>query len=137
MDIGGPVCLILLSYFFGVGFMQHFLDSVIQYQLSESAAWKRREGQSRKERFLYSRFRDVLPRLAVIWYLIVVAIHPLILAVSIILALAGVPIEVEREIAKMTFIFEAVWMAVLRILFWGSKKTFKVDRWIKKKGIKE
>ena len=117
--------------------MRYFLDSVIQYQLSESAERKRREGQSKKEWFLYSRFRDVLPRLAVIWYFILVVIHPLILAVSIILTLAGVPIEVEKEIAKMTFIFDAVWMAVLRLLFWSSKKTFKVDRWIKKKGIKE
>ena len=137
MTIMVGVFIILFFYCLSVWLYRGFLYSIILYQMNKSAVKKREKGQSLKERFLYSRFRDVLPRFAVIWYFVVVAIHPLILAVYIILALAGVPIEVEREIAKMTFIFEAVWMAVLRILFWGSKKTFKVDRWIKKKGIKE
>ena len=139
MDIGGPVCLILLSYFFGVGFMQHFLDSVIQYQLSESAAWKRREGQGRKERFLYSRFRDVLPRFAVIWYFIVVAIHPLILAVCVILTLADVPNEVGKWVAASTFGFDLFWIIGSWFLFYDPKDGgYKWSRWIKKKrGMKK
>ena len=138
MDIGGPVCLILLSYFFGVGFMQHFLDSVIQYQLSESAAWKRREGQSRKERFLYSRFRDVLPRFAVIWYFVIVAIHPPFLAACIILILAGVPQAIWKWGFLSPFLFDLAWIIVVKIMFWQLEPGFKIDRWIKKKrGMKK
>ena len=139
MSIGGQIYSILFGY--GLGFVQMrlILGCIIIYQLNNSARKKRLKGQSLKERFLYSRFRDVLPRFAVIWYFVIVAIHPPFLAAYIILTLAGVPIEVEKEIAKMTFIFDAVWIIGSWFLFYDPKDGgYKWSRWIKKKrGMKK
>ena len=138
MSIGGQVCVILLSY--GLGFVQMrlILGCITIYQLNNSARKKRLKGQSLKERFLYSRFRDVLPRFAVIWYFVVVAIHPLILAAYIILILAGAPEKIWKWTAFSSFLFDVAWMAVIKIMFWQLEPGFKIDRWIKKKrGMKK
>ena len=137
MSIGGQVCVILLSY--GLGFVQMrlILGCITIYQLNNSARKKRLKGQSLKEWFLYSRFRDVLPRLAVIWYFIVVVIHPPILVAYIILMLAGVPEETIKWVALSAPIFDMAWIMGIWLMFWQPGGPMKLDRWIKKKGIKE
>ena len=137
MSIGGQIYSILFGY--GLGFVQMrlILGCIIIYQLNNSARKKRLKGQSLKERFLYSRFRDVLPRFAVIWYFIVVAIHPLILVAYIILMLAGVPEETIKWVALSAPIFDMAWIMGIWLMFWQPGGPMKLDRWIKKKGIKE
>ena len=139
MSIGGQIYSILSGYGLGFVYMRLFLGCITIYQLNNSARKKRLKGQSLKERFLYSRFRDVLPRLAVIWYFIVVAIHPLILAVCIILTLAGVPNEVGKWVAVSTFGFDLFWIIGSWFLFYDPKDGgYKWSRWIKKKrGMKK
>ena len=138
MSIGGQIYLILFGYGLGFFLMRGFLGSVIYYQLNKNAIKKRKKGQSLKEWFLYSRFRDVLPRLAVIWYFIVVAIHPLILVACVILTLADVSNEIGKWVALSAPIFDTVWLAVLYFMFWQVEPGYKHDRWIKKKrGMKK
>ena len=138
MTIMVGVFIILFFYCLSVWLYRGLLDSIILYQLNNSAQKKRRKGQSLKERFLYSRFRDVLPRFAVIWYFVVVAIHPLILAAYIILTLAGAPEKIWKWTAFSSFLFDVAWMAVIKIMFWQLEPGFKIDRWIKKKrGMKK
>ncbi len=138
MSIGGQIYLILFGYGLGFFLMRGFLGSVICYQLNKNAIKKRKKGQSLKEWFLYSRFRDVLPRLAVIWYFIVVAIHPLILVACVILTLADVSNEIGKWVALSAPIFDTVWLAVLYFMFWQVEPGYKHDRWIKKKrGMKK
>ena len=138
MTIMVGVFIILFFYCLSVWLYRGLLDSIILYQLNNSAQKKRRKGQSLKERFLYSRFRDVLPRFAVIWYFVVVAIHPLILAAYIILILAGAPEKIWKWTAFSSFLFDVAWMAVIKIMFWQLEPGFKIDRWIKKKrGMKK
>ena len=130
--------MILFGYGLGFFLMRGFLGSVICYQLNKNAIKKRKKGQSLKEWFLYSRFRDVLPRLAVIWYFIVVAIHPLILVACVILTLADVSNEIGKWVALSAPIFDTVWLAVLYFMFWQVEPGYKHDRWIKKKrGMKK
>ena len=139
MSISGQVCVILISYGLGFFQMRLILGCITIYQLNNSARKKRLKGQSLKEWFLYSRFRDVLPRLAVIWYFIVVAIHPLILAVCVILTLADVPNEVGKWVAVSTFGFDLFWIIGSWFLFYDPKDGgYKWSRWIKKKrGMKK
>ena len=138
MGIGAQVCVILLGYFWGFLYMRLFLGAVINHQLNTSAQRKRKKGQSIKEWFLYSGFRDVLPRLTVIWYFIVVAIHPLILVACVILKLADVSNEIGKWVAMSAPIFDAVWIIAIWIMFWQPNGPMKLDRWIKKKrGMKK
>ena len=127
----------LLCYCLGVWCMRIFLNAVICYQMNKNAIKKRKKGQSIKERLLYSRFREELPRLAVIWYFLLTPIHLLILAAHIILILVGVPNEVWRKMILVTFFFDGGWIVVLYFMFCRSYG-FKFDPWIKKKrGMKK
>ena len=138
MDIALGIFSALFFYWLSVWLYRGLLDSIILYQLNNSAQKKRRKGQSLKERFLYSRFRDVLPRFAVIWYFVIVAIHPPFLVACIILILAGVPQAIWKWVFLSPFLFDLVWMAVVKIMFWQLEPGFKIDRWIKKKrGMKK
>ena len=135
--IVGIIC-ILVFYCLSVWLYRGLLDSIILYQLNNSAQKKRRKGQSLKERFLYSRFRDVLPRFAVIWYFVIVAIHPPFLAAYIILTLAGAPEEIWKWVFLSPLLFDLAWIIVVKIMFWQLEPGFKIDRWIKKKrGMKK
>ena len=139
MSIGGQIYSILFGYGLGFAQMRLILGCITIYQLNNSARKKRLKGQSLKERFLYSRFRDVLPRFAVIWYFIVVAIHPLILAVCVILTLADVSNEIGKWVAVSTFGFDLFWIIGSWFLFYDPKDGgYKWSRWIKKKrGMKK
>ena len=135
--IVGIIC-ILFFYWLSVWLYRGVLYSIILYQMNKSAVKKREKGQSLKERFLYSRFRDVLPRFAVIWYFVIVAIHPPFLAAYIILTLAGAPEEIWKWVFLSPFLFDLAWIIVIYVMFWQSKPGFKIDRWIKKKrGMKK
>ena len=136
------VGIFLVLSFYGLGFFQMrlILGGITIYQLNNSARKKRLKGQSLKEWFLYSRFRDVLPRLAVIWYLILIPIHLLALVAYIILMLAGVPFEMSKWVALSAPIFDIAWILVNGIMFFDPKNggVNKLDRWIKKKrGMKK
>ena len=138
MTIMVGVFIILFFYCLSVWLYRGFLYSIILYQMNKSAVKKREKGQSLKERFLYSRFRDVLPRFAVIWYFVIVAIHPPFLAAYIILTLAGVPQAIWKWVFLSPFLFDLAWIIVIYVMFWQSKPGFKIDRWIKKKrGMKK
>ena len=138
MDIMLGIFSALFSYWLSVWLYRGFLYSIILYQMNKSAVKKREKGQSLKERFLYSRFRDVLPRFAVIWYFVIVAIHPPFLAACIILILAGVPQAIWKWVFLSPFLFDLAWIIVIYVMFWQSKPGFKIDRWIKKKrGMKK
>ncbi len=140
-QVTAMVGIFLVLSFYGLGFFQMrlILGGITIYQLNNSARKKRLKGQSLKEWFLYSRFRDVLPRLAVIWYFIVVAIHPPILVAYIILMLAGVPFEMSKWVALSAPIFDMVWIIGSWFLFYDPKDGgYKWSRWIKKKrGMKK
>ena len=94
---------------------------------------KRNKGQTFKEWFLYSRYREEIPKILLILYFVVVAIHPLVLIFCVIFSFIK-PLEwVGPVLAKGISAFDVIWILILHILFCQIKPGYKYERWIERR----
>lgn len=69
------ILAIFLLWILSLIFARGFLYGLKFYQLNNSAYKKRVKGQTLKEWFLYSRFRDVIPKGLLVFYFLIMWIH--------------------------------------------------------------
>ena len=70
----------LLAFFYVRG----FILGIKNYQLNNSAYKKRKKGETIVEWFLYTRYRDIIPKGWIIFYFILLALHVLCFIISIV-----------------------------------------------------
>lgn len=70
------ICLGILYLIEFVG-ARGFLTGLCSYVLNKSAYRKRKKGQSLWEWFSYSRFRDIIPKIFVVYYYFIFLIFPI------------------------------------------------------------
>lgn len=129
---------IFILTFFGIGNfigIRGTISGVISYQLNKNAEKKRKAGQRFREWFLYSRFREEVPKIYVFLYFFVIWTYFLALAACLILYFAGVDQIIGQYIV---FGFEAVhgiWALIDHFLFWRTKQGDRIpyERWITKR----
>lgn len=117
----------LLAYFFYRG----FLWGLKLYRLNNSAYKKIKKGETFKEWFLYSRYRDVIPKPLLVFYFSFLALHAAAFLICIILHFC-----VDAwvlYIVRAVVIFDGAWIVLVGILFWSKEPGFAYDRWIKKR----
>ena len=134
MSLGNQFIVVVISYLLSFLYIRGFLWGVKAYTLNTSARKKRKKGQTFKEWFLYSRYREEIPKVLLIWYFVVMAIHPLVLLFCIILYFIDSLEVIGAIFAKGIFWFDGVWIITIQLLFWQVKPGFKYERWIEKKG---
>lgn len=118
----------LLSFFFQRG----FLWSVKNYYLNTSARKKRAKGQTFKEWFFYTRYRNEIPKLLLWLYFFSVIFHLLVL-VCIAVAAAVEPFQILTSLfTRIIFFYDKAFILLIGILFWQPRGGFKIDRWISK-----
>ena len=124
-------CLLFLYSFY----IRGFISGLEVYQLNHSAYKKRVKGQTIKEWFFYTRFRDVIPPIFIAIYFGVIIGHLLILVVCIILYYITDQYQtIGRKIVIGVYIWNLVWGVTLWLLFWKpGKREYKYERWIEKK----
>lgn len=133
MSLGGQIFVVIICYLLSFLYIRGFLGGVKYYQLNNSARKKRKKGQTFKEWLLYSRYREEIPRILLIGYLVIVAIHPLVLISCIIINFIKPLDGFGPTLAKGMFVFDGLWIITIQLLFWQAKPGFKYERWIKKK----
>lgn len=117
----------LLAYFFYRG----FLWGLKLYRLNNSAYKKIKKGETFKEWFLYSRYRDVIPKPLLVFYFFFLALHAAAFLICIILHFCvGTWV---LYIVRAVVIFDGAWIVLVGILFWSKEPGFAYDRWIKKR----
>ena len=110
--------------------LRDFLSGEIVYQMSYRAFRRKKKGQTLKEWFLYSRFREEIPRGFLTFYFVVTAIHLVILIALFILHLT---ISSNYPGTCLTFLitaFDLLLGLTIRLLFWKSGLGLKYERWI-------
>lgn len=106
----------------------------MDYQLNKNAVKKRKKGMTLKEWFLYTRYREEIPKLLLFLYFVIVIGHPLVLAICFLLFLLGPYPEIGGNVAKGVMVFDIGWELLYAIVFWDWPNRFpKYSRWIKKK----
>ena len=112
------------------------ISSIIGYRLNTSARKKRRKNQLFKEWFLYTRYRDVVPKFFLIWYFVRIGVYIAANLVMVIFWITGI----EKEyIRKMLGIFVTVYGVEVIAMqpFFGFRRFQNRDkvisRWLDRK----
>ncbi len=130
-----PISLCYVLVFF---YLRGFISGAIDYQLNLSARKKRRENQTFKEWVLYTRYRNEIPKFLLIWYFMILWLHPIALLFCFLLPFTRITVPYGMTLTKGVLIFDAIWVVTLRLLYWSSKPGNNYGRWIeKKRGMKK
>ena len=133
MGIGHQLLVIALSFLLAFIYIRAFVGGVRGYLLNKSAYKKRKKGETFKEWLFYSRYTDVLPKALYRFYYAILLMHPVCLLLCIFICVINLSSNIGEIIAVTVACLDVIWMFVIRLLFWSSKKEFPYSRWIKKK----
>lgn len=110
-----------------------YLWGIKTYPLNTSARKKRKKGETIRERFLYTRYREEIPKFFLGLYFVIVFLHAAVLIVWVIQHFVG-PYPFFGHCMTVTLIvFDAVWMLLLRLMFWSRDGSMPYERWVPKK----
>lgn len=110
-----------------------YLWGIKTYPLNTSARKKRKKGETIRERFLYTRYREEIPKFFLGLYFVIVFLHAAVLIVWVIQHFVG-PYPFFGHCMTVTLIvFDAVWMLLLRLMFWSRDGDMPYERWAPKK----
>ena len=134
MSLERQAALILICWVLAFWGIRSELSCISSYQLNKNAYKKRKKGMTFKERLLYSRYREEIPKLFLYLYFLIVIGHPAVLFVCLLLSLLGPCTEVGEIFAKGVAGFDFGWLLLYVLAFWfGRGSGPKYSRWIKKK----
>ena len=110
-----------------------YLWGIKTYPLNTSARKKRKKGETIREWFLYTRYREEIPKFFLGLYFVIVFLHSAVLIVWVIQHFVG-PYPFFGHCMTVTLIvFDAVWMLLLRLMFWSRDGDMPYERWVPKK----
>lgn len=132
MSLFRQILVISMTFLVSFIYLRSFLYGIKRYQLNTSAFKKRKKGETILEWFLYTRYKDVIPKGWRIFYYAFIIFNFSCLLVCVILSILKVPQTVGTFIAKLSFI-NCIWMTVVGLLFWSKKPGYAYERWIQKK----
>ena len=133
MSIERQILVVVLCYPLAFWFIRGFLWGVKRYSFNTSAYKKRKKGQTFKEWFLYSRYREEIPKILLVLYFTVVFIHPFVLVLCVVFNFLETLNGVGDALARGIVIFDYVWYLLILLLFWSSHPGFAYKRWIPKR----
>lgn len=133
MRLQNQIAIILLCWAVAFFYIRWLLSGIISYQLNNSAYKKRKKGMRFKEWFLYSRYREEIPKILLLLYFVIVFGHPLMTLVCLFLYLVGPYPEIGRVLVTGVMIFDFGWQVIYVLAFWTRDSKPDYSRWIKKK----
>lgn len=135
MSIYGHIICIVLCLLVSFLFIRGFLYGIKLYQLNNSAYKKRKKGETVKEWFFYSRYKEEIPKVLLILYYFILILHPVAIIACSLFNVLGVPLDITLVIPRIVYYFDVTWILILALLFWSPGKKYAYERWIvKKKG---
>ena len=118
-------------------YLRAFLSGLKHYQLNNSAYKKRKKGETLKEWFLYSRYREEIPKFLLVLYFSFILMHLIGLILCIFFYITIMSLETGRIILKVMFYVDLTWSLLLYLLFWNRRnepgERVKYSRWITKR----
>lgn len=115
MNISDQILAISLMYAQSFIYLRVILYGIKRYVLNNSAYKKRKKGENIREWFTYSRWRNVIPKFFIIFYFVIVVIHPILLILCVILNKLGLDDSYGECIALVTISFGYIWISAFLI----------------------
>jgi hypothetical protein len=134
MSIFNSIIVVIIWYLLSLLFIRADISGIIAYRLNKNARKKRKKGQTFKEWFLYSRYRNEIPKILLVLYFFIILIHPLVLLCCIAFYFIKPLDTYGTLVAKGIAYFDVLWLTAILLLFWSPGPNIPYERWISKKG---
>ena len=128
------VVFVLLAFLiYSFVFLRCFFSGLKRYQLNKSAIKKRAKEETLKEWLIYSKYRDVIPKMLIVLYLLILCVHIGAVIVCCILLFTGDYYDILRAVTLSIVGFDFIWGLGLKLLYWDRGPGWAYERWISKK----
>ena len=124
---------ILLCGLLSFWIIRWYLWGIKIYPLNPSARKKRKKGETIREWFFYTRYRQEIPKYFLGLYFVVLIVNMAALLVWIVQHFMGPYPDVGYLIFLCLAAFDGAWMLLLRLMFWSRDGDMPYERWVPKK----
>lgn len=124
---------ILLCWLLSFWIIRWYLRGIKIYPLNPSARKKREKGETIREWFFYTRYRQEIPKFFLGLYFVVLIVNMAALLVWIVQHFMGPYPDVGYLIFLCLAAFDGAWMLLLRLMFWSRDGDMPYERWVPKK----
>ena len=124
---------ILLCWLLSFWIIRWYLWGIKIYPLNPSARKKRKKGETIREWFFYTRYRQEIPKFFLGLYFVVLIVNMAALLVWIVQHFMGPYPDVGYLIFLCLAAFDGAWMLLLRLMFWSRDGSMPYERWAPKK----
>ena len=124
---------ILLCGLLSFWIIRWYLWGIKIYPLNPSARKKRKKGETIREWFFYTRYRQEIPKFFLGLYFVVLLVNMAALLVWIVQHFMGPYPDVGYLIFLCLAAFDGAWMLLLRLMFWSRDGSMPYERWAPKK----
>ena len=124
---------ILLCWLLSFWIIRWYLRGIKIYPLNPSARKKRKKGETIREWFFYTRYRQEIPKFFLGLYFVVLIVNVAALLVWIVQHFMGPYPDVGYLIFLCLAAFDGAWMLLLRLMFWSRDGSMPYERWAPKK----
>ena len=124
---------ILLCWLLSFWIIRWYLWGIKIYPLNPSARKKRKKGETIREWFFYTRYRQEIPKFFLGLYFVVLLVNMAALLVWIVQHFMGPYPDVGYLIFLCLAAFDGAWMLLLRLMFWSRDGSMPYERWVPKK----
>lgn len=124
---------ILLCGLLSFWIIRWYLWGIKIYPLNPSARKKRKKGETIREWFFYTRYRQEIPKFFLGLYFVVLIVNVAAILVWIVQHFMGPYPDVGYLIFLCLAAFNGAWMLLLRLMFWSRDGSMPYERWAPKK----
>ena len=124
---------ILLCGLLSFWIIRWYLWGIKIYPLNPSARKKRKKGETIREWFFYTRYRQEIPKFFLGLYFVVVILNAAAILAWIVQHFMGPYPDVGYLIFLCLAAFDGAWMLLLRLMFWSRDGSMPYERWVPKK----
>ena len=124
---------ILLCWLLSFWIIRWYLWGIKIYPLNPSARKKRKKGETIREWFFYTRYRQEIPKFFLGLYFVVLIVNMAALLVWIVQHFMGPYPDLGHKILVCLGVFDGIWMLLLRLMFWSRDGDMPYERWVPKK----
>ena len=110
-----------------------YLWGIKNYPLNTSASKKRKKGETIREWFFYTRYREEIPKFFLGLYFVVVILNVAAILAWIVQNFMGPYPDLGHKILVCLGVFDGIWMFLLRLMFWSRDGSMPYERWAPKK----
>lgn len=124
---------ILLCWLLSFWIIRWYLWGIKIYPLNPSARKKRKKGETIREWFFYTRYRQEIPKFFLGLYFVVLIVNVAAILVWIVQHFMGPYPDLGHKILVCLGVFDGAWMLLLRLMFWSRDGSMPYERWAPKK----